>query len=78
MLQKSNMQKEQRRAEMKALVDQWHTSGQSKRSFAESHKIGYHTFLYWYHKLLLISLQISDSSQGRHNTLSILDNCVSN
>jgi len=44
------MQKEQRRAEMKALVEQWHTSGQSKRSFAESHKIGYHIFLYWFRK----------------------------
>lgn len=44
------MEKEQRRAQMKMLVEQWRESGVSRKSFAESHKIGYHTFLYWANK----------------------------
>lgn len=40
----------ERQEQMRELVDQWQSSGQSQKEFARDHKLNLHTFKYWIYK----------------------------
>lgn len=45
--------KKERQSEMFSLVEQWHNSKETKKSFSTKHNINIYTFDYWVQKYLL-------------------------